>query len=269
VSSYAAVHGVVTFSPSGQEVVWSVVDPARRASALLRMVVRDGRWGPPESPAFSSTSSDDVPFFSPDGSRLFFLSDRPSQEGTGRSKENIWYVERAGEGWSEASLLDTPANEMDLHWQFSLSRDGTLFFASSDGRGMGLNDIWRSALVDGVYQEPENLGPAINSPHPDFAPFIAPDESFLIFTSVDRPEGSGGSDLYVSFRDLGGSWTEAVNLGEPVNSPGGELLASRSPDGRYLFFTGMRDGRKGTFWVEARVVEDLRSRILGDSGIHP
>jgi Tol biopolymer transport system component len=125
-----------------------------------------------------------------------------------------------------------------------------------------LNDIYRSVPRNGVYQEPENLGGAINSVHADFAPFISPDESFLIFTSVDRPGGFGGSDLYVSFRTEEGQWTEAINMGETVNSAGGELLTSLSPDGRFLFFSGLRDGRKGVFWMHAGIIEELRLRSL-------
>jgi hypothetical protein len=258
VSSYATIHGIVTFSPTGQEVFWSVIDPAKRGSSLLQMKLEEGRWSSPGPPSFASEASDDVPFFSPDGKTLFFLSDRPVEEGGGRTKENIWFVGRGQDSWTAPGLVQSPANEMDLHWQFSVSNDGALYFASSDGGGLGLNDIYRSELIDGVYQEPENLGAAINSEYADFAPFVAPDESYLIFTSVGRPDGLGGSDLFISFRSGDGSWTKAENLGDAVNTTGGELLTSLSPDGRYLFFSGMRDGRKGVFWMDARFIEELR-----------
>jgi Tol biopolymer transport system component len=224
------------------------------------MLIQDGRWSPPQPPAFATEASDDVPFFSPDGRKLYFLSNRSPGVGRETTKERIWYVERDGGSWAAPKMLESPANAMDLHWQFSVSENGTLYFASSEAQGRGLNDIYRSVLEDGVYQQPENLGVSINSEHADFAPYVSPDESFLIFTSVGRPGGFGGSDLYISFRTQEGGWTRAENMGEVVNSAGGELLTSLSPDGRFLFFTGLRDGRKGVFWMDAGIIEELRLR---------
>ena len=113
-----------------------------------------------------------------------------------------------------------------------------------------MNDIYRSELVDGIYMKPQNLGHAVNSEHSDFAPFISPDGSFLIFTSIGRPEGSG---LYITFRKEDGSWSEAKYMDEPFGS--GALLTTLSPDGKYLFFTGRREGRKGVFWVDACILK--------------
>jgi len=143
-------------------------------------------------------------------------------------------------------------NEMDLHWQFSVANDGTIYFASSDGTGFGLNDIYQSKLMNGEYQEPENLGGAINSEFIDFAPYIAPDQSFIIFTSRGRPEGSG---LFISFKKSDGTWTKAKYMGETFGD--NALLTTMSPDGKYLFFTGWREGRKGVFWVDAKIIEEL------------
>lgn len=48
-----------------------------------------------------------------------------------------------------------------------------------------------SRFEDGHYAMPENLGAAINTKYLEHDPFIAPDESYILFTSVDRPGGSG------------------------------------------------------------------------------
>jgi Tol biopolymer transport system component len=104
---------------------------------------------------------------------------------------------------------------------------------------------------------PQNPGDAINSEFSDFAPFISLDESFLIFSSTGRPEGSG---LYISFRKDDGTWTRAVYMGETFGS--GVLLTTMSPDGKYLFFTGRREGRKGVFWVDAKIIEHFKPAEL-------
>jgi hypothetical protein len=53
-------------------------------------------------------------------------------------------------------------------------------------------------LVDGRYAEAENLGAVVNGDRNDFEPFIAPDESFLIFMS-GRLGGQGLGDLWVTY----------------------------------------------------------------------
>jgi ankyrin repeat protein len=254
VSSYEPVHGCVTFSPEGDEVYWSIVDFARRGSRILGMRREDGRWTAPEPAPFGSSFSDDVPFFAPDGRRIYFLSTRPLEEGADPGKENIWFARRDDDGWSPSRAVGPEVNSMDLHWQFSVSRNGNLYFASSAGGGRGLNDIYCARRVEGGFAAPENLGHSVNSELSDFAPLISPDESFLVFSSVNRPDGRGEVDLYITFRDQEGEWSPARNLGPQINTTAGELLTTLSPDGRYLFFSGRRDGRKGVFWVETRAL---------------
>lgn len=62
----------------------------------------------------------------------------------------------------------------------------------------------------------------------------------LLFGSINRPDGFGASDLYVSFLNDNGSWSEAINLGEKINTAANERFPSLSPDGRYLFFVSNR-----------------------------
>jgi hypothetical protein len=93
----------------------------------------------------------------------------------------------------------------------------------------------------------------------DLGPFVDPDESYLIFESA-RPGGYGFSDLYISFKRSDGSWTPALNMGEPINSSARETAASVSPDGLYLFFLSDRHQQwdSNPYWVSAQVIEDLR-----------
>lgn len=90
------------------------------------------------------------------------------------------------------------------------------------------------------YAPPPRLPAAINLPTVADHSFIAPDETSILFDSK-RPGGQGGSDLYVCFRKPDGTWSEAMNLGDAVNAPGGNMAPSVSPDGRYIFYTATRD----------------------------
>jgi len=145
-----------------------------------------------------------------------------------------------------------------IHYQGSITEDGTIYFPIDLGGDR--RDIFRSRLVNGLYQPRESLGQTVNSFYDDSGPFIAPDESYLIFSS-NRPGGYGTKDLYVCYRRGDGSWTPPLNMGYLVNGGQFESWASVSPDGKYLFVIKSRDGGN-TFWMDARVIGFLKRRIV-------
>jgi Tol biopolymer transport system component len=148
-------------------------------------------------------------------------------------------VKKTAAGWTTAANLGADINTETQEFYPSVSSTGTLYFSSNREGGKGSGDIYRSRLVDGKYSKPENLGDAINSKFMDGDPYIAPDESFLIFTSYNRPDGLGDGDLYISVNQ-NGNWTTAKNLGAPINSSALDFCPSMSPDGKYFFFTSER-----------------------------
>jgi hypothetical protein len=269
VSSNRFEHGTISFSPDGAEAFWeSSFLPDEQGYSWGRILTSrqvEGEWTPPAFAPFSTDwhHGDDVPFFSPDGERLFFSSLRPRTEGGERGGEHIWVVERRGDGWSDPRIIEGGPNAMGMHWQFSVAANGDIYFGSGDAGGKGRGDIYRSRFVDGAYQHPENLGPRINTEVDEFSPFIAPDQSYLLFTSMGRPSGLGSADLYISFQDPAGEWTEPMNLGESVNGPGDEICPQVSRDGAYLFWNSQRSGNSDNYWMEADVIEKLRDKALG------
>jgi Tol biopolymer transport system component len=132
-------------------------------------------------------------------------------------------------------------------------------WASGDPGGFGDGDIYVSRLVDGRYQAPENLGAPLNSDGDETQPYIAPDESYVVF---GRPGDVGSLDLWVTFRDAGSQWTEPVNLGPTVNSPAPDICPIVSPNGRYLFFNSYRNGNADNHWVSAAIIEQLREKSV-------
>jgi hypothetical protein len=198
---------------------------------------------------------DDVPFFHPDGSKLFFLSHR------GEGGERIWWVDRTADGWSEPQLVDDGPNTMSKHWQFSVAANGSIYFNSGDPGGLGAGDLYVSRFVDGRYTEPVNLGAPVNSELSEDRPFIAPAESYLLFVRLTPPDGLGLTDLYVSFRRDDGTWTPPRNMGPRVNSPANEGCPIVAPDGRYLFFNSHRNGNADNYWMDAAIIDALWQEI--------
>lgn len=240
------------FSPDGKEFFYSVNEPSGRETMRF-MTYDNNRWTPPRPAPFVSRQNDCDPIFSHDGNRLYFISTRPKKDKAGSRDWDIWYVERTDTGWSEPINIGPPVNSNKDEYYVSLTMDGTIYFASNRAGGLGSFDIYRSRLVDGQYDKPENLGASINTKYLEHDPFIAPDESYLLFTSVDRPGGFGTGDLYISTRKKYGTWTKCKNLGEAFNTNGYDFCPIVSPDGKYFFFT-----RKGDiYWVSIEAIEKL------------
>ncbi len=203
----------------------------------------NGKWGAPAVAPFSGQYSDADEFITVDGKRMFFISRRPvspdiSPNASG--KLDVWVMDKAANGdWGEPRNLGRPVNSEGSEYFPTLSKDGTLYFGSGRKGGKGGMDLYRSRSVNGQYQEPENLGDAVNTQFDEFEPLIAPDESFLIFMAGGRPDGLGGFDLYISY-NRNGEWTKAKNLGAPINSAADELSPRISPDGKYFFWASAR-----------------------------
>jgi Tol biopolymer transport system component len=237
------------FMPDGRTVYFTKRTPTTNTPPLSYVCVArlDGeRWREPEIASFSGQYNDMGPTVSPDGRRLYFASDRPLPGvAAGANQDlNIWVVELGGVTTAPRPLgpnVNTPAEDLSP----ALAADGTLYFASTRPGGRGSLDLWRARPDGADFGPAENLG-EVNSPGPDGAPAIAPDQSFLVFASSGRPDtirGAGHyyprSDLYVSFR-TGAGFGPPRHLEPPVNSAASESNPSLSPDGRDLYFSSDR-----------------------------
>jgi len=217
---------------------------------ILMSERKNGRWTAPRFTSFTGDEEGDVPFFSSDGKRVYFMSMMATPDNPKSERERIWYVDRTEEGWSDPKLVDAAVNDYPHHWQISVDADHTIYFSSGVPEGYGEGDIYRSKLVDGKWQKPQNLGPPVNTDKEEAMPFIAPDGSYLLFSRT--------YDLYISYRKEDGGWTEPVNLGKPINSPGIDICPMVTPDGKYMFFLSQRGGESHIWWVDAGFIKKLK-----------
>jgi hypothetical protein len=270
------------FSPDGREFYFCVRNMG--ASSLFVMKCTQSVWGRPEPLPFAGPYNDIDVSLSPDGRRLFFCSNRPVAGG-GPAKEDydIWACAQAGDSWGPPEHLGDAANSPRDDF-FPVAKKSRALYFNSQRAGPGTNDIYMCRWVDGRYAPAEKLGPEINSDAREFDGFVAPDESFMIFTS-ERPADDRFGDLYLSFKTPEGAWTPARNMSKGINGLGPEYGTTLSPDGRFLFFTRMtpprvaRDpdrpltyddylkmhaspdnGSTNIWWVDARVINEIRRR---------
>jgi Tol biopolymer transport system component len=248
-----------TFAPDGREFYFARFDPSV-GYRLMVTTAASGTWSQPEVAPFSGKYSEVDLAVTGDGNWLYYISKRPEQAEMRRSPVyRIWRMPRTTEGWGTPSLLGPSVNSGSRQLFPSLTDEGVLYFGSDRPGGMGGTDLYAAAPGDRDFAQPINLGRAINSPQDETDGFIAPDGSYLLFTAVDRPDGFGSGDLYISFRDSNGEWQEAVNLGPSVNTPSSEFCPAVSRDGRYIFFSSRRRGNDDIYWMSADIIESLRT----------
>ncbi|WP_282124655.1 hypothetical protein [Algibacter mikhailovii] len=172
------------------------------------------------------------------------------------------FLKRTASGWSELHNLAPPtiSNDSMYIMRLSSSANGTYFFDTYKENDSTF-PIRYSRLINGQHEEPIALPEAINTGTFLSHPFIAPDESYLLF-DAEREDGFGESDIYISFKQKDGTWGNGINLGDKINTNAWEASASITPDGKHLFFSrnvGSKDFENvDIFWVSSKVIENLR-----------
>ncbi len=270
-------------SADGRELFWTLM--GGDYSVLVGTRLQGGRWTRPEVLPFSGgpVTLDAEPTLTPDGRQLWFLSTRPkdgSEPKRGWVNQDLWYVERTSQGWSEAKNPGAPVNSDQEEFFPSFTREGHLYFTRGTDGGK-VSAIWRARRTAAGFQAAERLPDVINGAGPVFNAAISPDERLLVFCAARRPGNLGGSDYWVSFRSADDRWSDPVNLGAPFNGPGLQAIAPGfSADGKHFFFATNRrtlpqgarrtyeglqqertvpgNGNADVWWVATDVLERLR-----------
>lgn len=268
VVSGVANAGSPAFAPDGRTMFftrtgagWGVIVESHRAS---------GGWSTPTVAPFSGRWNDMMPAMAPDGSYIVFVSSRPVADTANAPRvANLYRTTRTDRGWSEPVRLPDAVNIMPRIFRPTVASDGTIYFMgmtiSNGSRRMGL---YRAKAAAGSYQRAEPLSFS-DSTHNDVDPEIAPDQSYLIFSSADRGvAGDSHERLYVSTRQ-GDGWGPIAPLhydGDTINGSSDDNEARLSPDRRTLYFTSNRSIPVHFPRSAAQAAEDLKRLSGWDNG---
>jgi len=236
----------ITFSPDGKECF--LTRYIERPTIITCKEV-NGRWTNPVPASFSEPYNEIEPHITPDGNTLYFGSHRPLPN-TGTTGLHQWFVERTESGWSEARPMDPPLKDIWMMYP-SVANNGNMYFTASEDPEQ---DQWISVskYVNGSYQEPEKLSDNINGKRYPAHPFIARDESYIIYDIVPGTN-VGVRELYINFRN-DGTWSSPVSLHDRLDVGEETACPFVTHDGLYLFFE--HDG--DIYWVNASIIDDLR-----------
>mgnify|MGYP000365174584 CR=1 FL=1 len=231
-----------TRSESQNEIYFTIQSPNEEISAIALLQIKDDALQPPVIAPFSGKYKDLEPFLSPDNKRLYFVSNRPVNQKDSLIKNfDIWYVEREelNNDWSEPINIGLPINTEHAEFYPSVSANGNLYFTRNSPETVGEDDIFLSQWIGNEYDSPIALSKSINSEGYEFNAYIAPDESYIIFSGYNRKDGFGSGDLYISRRDEG-TWSSATNLGPDINSSAMDYCPFVDINSGTLYFTSRR-----------------------------
>lgn len=205
----------LTLSPDGTHALWVKSGGKRERLVIMEIRKVGDAWQQPSVAPFSGQPgwNDIDPMFSPDGRTLIFQSNRPVPDRPERKGFDIYAVDRTDTGWGPVRHLGHDINTDESESSAAVAANGNIYFMK-DAPGMQ-SDLWVSEVDGGKYGNPKNLGLPVNTASRESNPYVAPDESYLIYFSArtvdDRP------DLFISFRK-NGQWQSPKRLRSPINS---------------------------------------------------
>lgn len=200
------------FSPRGDRVLWGSTN--RRGGPggwdIWETVRTAGGWRKPRPVSFNSAGNDFDPCFAPDGSAVYFFSNRPG--GLGGDDLYVAPFDAARGTYGAAVNLGPTVNSPGDEWAPLLSPDGQRLIFSSNGRGgRGGQDLWVARRDQDRWQPPEPLPGAVNSAMDEFDAALLHDGRTLVFTR--KAPATEGCDLWVAA--LGAASHGAASYGEP------------------------------------------------------
>jgi len=218
-------------SYSGNEIIFN------REGKIFYMINDENNiWSIPLAFSFEGGENS----FSKDGSKIYFNSRKPVVGSN--ATLNLWVTQKTNNQWENPKDLGKPVIDQIVHAP-SVAANGNIYASG----------LMLLAYINGKYKSAVKLVPDIKGYHP----FVASDESFIIFDS--HPIGKRtGADLFIIFQKSDSSWTNPITLNSLINTIALETNAYVTPDNQFMFFTRQFD----IYWVKADFIGMIKKQVL-------
>jgi outer membrane protein OmpA-like peptidoglycan-associated protein len=191
----------VALSPDGSKMIIYIDD---KGDGNLYESHRKGEsWSKPQkmNKEICSPYHESSAWYSYDGKKLYFVSDRPSDPKSKNPKDKDIYLatwNKDKKKWDNITPLPANINTKYDEEGVFLHPDGkTLYFSSKGHNSMGGYDIFYTILQDdGSWSNPVNIGAPVNTPDDDVY-FVMAANGKQGFLSSYREGGFGEKDLYM------------------------------------------------------------------------
>lgn len=211
---------------------------------LYYVPLADGKPGYPKylDDKLNSVLHEGPATFFEEGNKVIFTRST-FNKGDGDTRHlQLMIAERKSSGnWSSPRKLFRHENYSIGHP--AVNKGGTtIYFSSNMPGGYGGTDIYRTDLINAVWQEPVNVGPGINTAGNELFPSL--DEEGRLYFASNGLGGLGGLDIFKA--DLNGH-NQPENLGFPINSQGDDFGIIWAPNNTFGYFSSNRKGIDGIF----------------------
>ncbi|TNE70677.1 exo-alpha-sialidase [bacterium] len=253
-----------TIHPSGK---WILFSRGNFDQSQMGIVLYESE-SKQEIASISGVYRDIEPFFSPNGEMLFFASNRPFP-GRPESKDyNIWSVPFNAELGTFGEVVPLPEiiNTTGDEFYPSVTQSGNMYF-TADYKGISQKeDIWLSKWMNGKYQQPELLPAEINTAFYEFNAFVAPDESFILYSVYGKPNTPGGGDIWINRKSADGKWLSAEILPQPINSSALDYCPFVDIPNGVLYFSSNRKATKSNSGFTLKSLKEQATRPINGFG---
>ena len=181
---------------------------------------------------------------SADGRRMFF--NRLLLKGNEVAEAKLFVSEKSGSGWGAAKEIESLNGDYIAKQPAvgELFGKEVLFFSSNMDGGEGGFDLYYATYKgNGVYGDPVNLGPKINTPGNEETPFFL--DGILYFSSDGHPT-MGGFDIFRAEWN-GATWSEPSNMGKGYNTSLDDHYFTLAGNGFQGALTSNRTGVRSVF----------------------
>jgi Tol biopolymer transport system component len=238
----------ISFSPDLTEIYFSA-NKKDEETAIYFSKLEGEKWAPIKKANFTKgkMAAEMYPFVSLSEDKIYF-----SAHDSDFTDNKIWYVNRLGNSWSNATKINSPINDDEVFFS-NQAKNGDLYYTNILNANM-----YYAANQNGQYPEVKKVELEFGGHHG----FISPSQDYLVVQTQSNEEKKD-ADISVYFKQKDGTWSKPISLGTAVNSTFNERCPSITPDGKYLFFSRSNEENKlsNFYWVSTEIIEKLRPKL--------
>ncbi|HNP19114.1 MAG TPA: OmpA family protein [Fulvivirga sp.] len=226
----------------------------------------NGKWGKAEhlGKPLNDRKANQVFTVMPDNKTLFIRG------GSSKNGDGFSFTHKEGDSWSnpeEIDIEDFKKMNKGKFYGATVSSDAKfmiLYFSEKENGTF--SDLYVSKHIDGKkWSAPIKLSSNINTSRDEFAPFMAPDDKTMYYSSNRKDMGIGGSDIYKVVRqdDTWLNWSDPENVGRPLNTRAFDAYMSiDSHDNVFTTQSGntIDGGNLDIFWLQ---LKDINIKLKG------
>lgn len=192
----------------------------------------------------NSQFAERLPIISPDGQTLYFARKYHPKNIGEDDQDDIWVAYRMPDGsWSQAVNVGAPLNNRTHNFVIALNPSGDILYLANDYRSNKKDGVSIARKEGRSWGRPKALKIKNHYNDNEFVSYHVNLDGDVLLMAVERKEGLGDRDLYVSFKTGRDEWSEPKSLGPTINTVGMESSVFIAADGKTIYFSS--NGHQG------------------------